>query len=222
MSSQAERRAGDVAARRCHHPAAPARRLATMTGNVAQVFLTDEAWAAARFGARGGAADPAATSCSRTGTQARGWRSTSAGADVWRRGQTLGVGRELGRAHRGGLPLVSFRWTYRFSARAKRSCRTPRCASVSEPEVEASLDRAGFRLVEVRDAPDRPGLEHVFVAERLTAEGQPFGSTTSGSGWRNSAAAFSLQSLRRSAGGMWPHACSITAWVSGQVLSPWG
>jgi len=32
-------------------------------------------------------------------------------------------------------------------------------------EIEATLDECGFRVVEVLDAPDRPGDEWVFVAE---------------------------------------------------------
>lgn len=33
-------------------------------------------------------------------------------------------------------------------------------------EIEASLNAAGFEVDEVLDAPDRPGLEWVFVARR--------------------------------------------------------
>jgi len=32
--------------------------------------------------------------------------------------------------------------------------------------IEASLNAAGFEVNEVLDAPDRPGLEWVFVARR--------------------------------------------------------
>ena len=34
------------------------------------------------------------------------------------------------------------------------------------PEIEAALVDNGFELAEVRDAPDRPGLEFVFLARR--------------------------------------------------------
>jgi hypothetical protein len=34
------------------------------------------------------------------------------------------------------------------------------------PEIEDSLAEAGFQIVEIRDAPDRPGLEFVFIAVR--------------------------------------------------------
>lgn len=33
-------------------------------------------------------------------------------------------------------------------------------------EMTADLRTAGFEVVDVRDAPDRPGLEHVVVARR--------------------------------------------------------
>ncbi|MGZ4807356.1 MAG: SAM-dependent methyltransferase, partial [Ilumatobacteraceae bacterium] len=33
-------------------------------------------------------------------------------------------------------------------------------------EIESSLRTVGLDLLEVRDAPDRPGLEFVFVAEK--------------------------------------------------------
>ena len=36
----------------------------------------------------------------------------------------------------------------------------------SRVELEASLASAGFELLEVRDAPDRPGAEWVFIAMR--------------------------------------------------------
>jgi hypothetical protein len=37
-------------------------------------------------------------------------------------------------------------------------------------EAEAGLAACGYRVAEVRDAPDRPGREFVFIAEKLTGE----------------------------------------------------
>jgi hypothetical protein len=39
----------------------------------------------------------------------------------------------------------------------------------NRPEVEASLLTEGFEVVDVRDAPDRPGLEFVFLATLATS-----------------------------------------------------
>jgi hypothetical protein len=65
------------------------------------------------------------------------------------------------------LPFVSFRSTYRFADGAivtsKSSLRFR-----SREDVESSLDACGYRVLEVRDAPDRPGREFVFIAEHLT------------------------------------------------------
>ena len=48
--------------------------------------------------------------------------------------------------------VITSRSTLRFRTRA---------------EIEASLDASGFAVDEVRDAPDRPGREMVFVARRV-------------------------------------------------------
>ena len=66
------------------------------------------------------------------------------------------------------LPLVSFRWTYRFERTGDEVVSDSTLRFRTRPEVERSLGDAGFRVVDVRDAPDRPGLEHVFIARPST------------------------------------------------------
>jgi hypothetical protein len=62
--------------------------------------------------------------------------------------------------------LVTFRseTTFHRDGSVVKSSSTLRFRERSE--VEASLAEAGFALSEVRDAPDRPGLEFVFIATR--------------------------------------------------------
>lgn len=63
------------------------------------------------------------------------------------------------------LPRVTFRATYRFDA--GETLTSDSTLRFRDPaEVEASLATAGFAVREVRDAPDRPGREHVVLAER--------------------------------------------------------
>ena len=63
------------------------------------------------------------------------------------------------------LPLVSFRHSYAFPDGAVlHSDSTLRFRGLDE--VEASLAAHGFATREVREAPDRPGLEHVLVTRR--------------------------------------------------------
>ena len=63
-------------------------------------------------------------------------------------------------------PLVTLHGTWVFAADG--SVRTSRSTLRfrERAEVEHDLTRHGFRAVEVRDAPDRPGLELVFLAQR--------------------------------------------------------
>jgi hypothetical protein len=60
--------------------------------------------------------------------------------------------------------LVSFTSTFDIDGEIFTSNSTIRFRE--RGEIEASLRTADLRLIDVRDAPDRPGLEFVFVAER--------------------------------------------------------
>ena len=143
--------------------------LVTMTGNVAQVFLTDEDWAstlrAAHTALRPGGRlvfetrDPAA----------QAWRD-------WNREQSdkhtviPGVGGvqtwvDLVDVN---ADLVSFRWTFVFDADDARLTSDSTLRFRTRDEVTASLTAAGYLVNEVRQAPDRPGREMVFIAQRTT------------------------------------------------------
>jgi Methyltransferase domain len=63
------------------------------------------------------------------------------------------------------LPMVSFRWTWVFAdGDVLTSDSTLRFRE--RDEVERDLAVSGYVLEDVRDAPDRPGRELVFVARR--------------------------------------------------------
>ena len=57
---------------------------------------------------------------------------------------------------------MSFRQHYLLNGELVTSDSTLRFRQ--RDEVERSLVQSGFQVDEVRDAPDRPGLEFVFVA----------------------------------------------------------
>lgn len=63
-------------------------------------------------------------------------------------------------------PLVTFRWTFVFGADGATLTSMSTLRFRAQDEVEDDLERAGFTPVDVREAPDRPGLELVFVARR--------------------------------------------------------
>jgi hypothetical protein len=63
--------------------------------------------------------------------------------------------------------LVSFRWTFVFESDGARLTSDSTLRFRHRDEVTASLAAAGYFLDEVREAPDRPGREMVFIARRL-------------------------------------------------------
>lgn len=67
------------------------------------------------------------------------------------------------------LPFVSFRSTYRFLADGAVLTSDSRLRFRDRDEVASSLADCGYRVLDVRDAPDRPGREFVFVAQRTEA-----------------------------------------------------
>lgn len=142
--------------------------LAVMTGNVAQVFLADDEWGQT-LRSIGAALRPGGHLAFETRRPGyRAWQEWAADTgpvilDV----PGVGIVEQRLEVTRLNLPFVSFRNTYRFDDGAViTSDSTLRFRS--REEVESSLAACGYRVAEVRDAPDRPGREFVFVAKRLT------------------------------------------------------
>lgn len=63
-------------------------------------------------------------------------------------------------------PLVTFRWTYAFAADGHIMTSDSTLRFRERDEVERDLVTHGYVVEDVRDAPDRPGREFVFVARR--------------------------------------------------------
>jgi SAM-dependent methyltransferase len=139
--------------------------LVTMTANVAQVFLTDEAWRSVLSTAYD-VLRPGGHLVFETRDPAReAWLEWTkdesfASADVEGQGhveswnETTDVDGEL----------VTFRSTLVFEDATLTSQSTLRFRE--RTAVARDLAAAGFVVLDVRDAPDRPGRELVFVAQR--------------------------------------------------------
>jgi SAM-dependent methyltransferase len=139
--------------------------LATMTGNVGQVFLTDAAWQATLHGIRA-ALRPGGRLVFETRVPARrAWLEWDR-EHTYSRTEIPAVGLvttwcDLLEVNE---PLVTFRWTFVFEADGAVVTSNSTLRFPERDEVEASLTVAGYTVEEVRDAPDRPGRELVFVA----------------------------------------------------------
>ncbi|MBW7453761.1 class I SAM-dependent methyltransferase [Paenibacillus sepulcri] len=139
--------------------------LITMTGNVAQVFVTDKEWIstlrACREAIRPGGRlvfevrDPAMEA----------WKN-------WNREQSHQVTEapEIGRVETWTdlvsvqLPLVTFRHTFIFHSDGTELTSDSTLRFRSQSEIIDSLAAADLPVEDIRDAPDRPGLEFVFIA----------------------------------------------------------
>lgn len=64
-------------------------------------------------------------------------------------------------------PLVGFRWTWSFHADGSTLTSESTLRFRDRDEVKDDLHTAGYQVLDVRDAPDRPGLELVFVARKV-------------------------------------------------------
>jgi SAM-dependent methyltransferase len=140
--------------------------LATMTGNVAQAIVERPDWEGTLRGIHD-ALRPGGFLVFETRDPAyeawRGWNR----ADTYSIVEIGGIGavEDWGELTSVELPLVSFRGTTVFpDGEVLTSDSTLRFRT--REEVEADLDAHGYVVDDVRDAPDRPGREFVFVARR--------------------------------------------------------
>lgn len=141
--------------------------LATMTANVAQVFLTDEEWTATLRAVRQALRPGGRLAFESRRPERQAWREWTPERS-FARAVIPGIGpvetwvqvtdvRES---------VVSFRWTFRFEGDGAELTSDSTLRFRSQEELADSLTAAGFAVEDVRDAPDRPGRELVFIARR--------------------------------------------------------
>lgn len=139
--------------------------LATMTGNVAMVFLTDAGWQANLRGIRRAVGGGGHVMFETRIPDHRAWEGWTR-ERTWQHLDVEGVGSvetwidvtEV------DLPLVSFTATYRFGSDGAMFTSDSTLRFRSRSEIESSLADCGFAVTDVRDAADRPGRQWVFIA----------------------------------------------------------
>jgi ubiquinone/menaquinone biosynthesis C-methylase UbiE len=141
--------------------------LIIMTGNMAQVFVTDEEWMATLWACHDALRQDGRLVFEVRDPTKEAWKG-------WNREQSYktieapGIGTveswvELMNVQ---LPLVSFRSTFVFREDGSVMTSDSTLRFRSRSEIVETLSRAGFTVESVRDASDRPGLEFVFLAHR--------------------------------------------------------
>jgi SAM-dependent methyltransferase len=145
--------------------------LAVLTGNAAQVFVDDRDFAAMLRGVRAALAPGGRLVFEVRDPDRRAW-------EAWtpQRTRTARIVPGEGAVeswcellHVDGDAddrAVTFRWHFRFSRDGAHLTSDSTLRFRTRAQVEAALASEGFEVLDVRDAPDRPGLELVFLARR--------------------------------------------------------
>lgn len=159
--------------------------LAVMTGNVAQAIVDEQDWVRTLT---------VVSRCLRPGghlvfetrrPERRGWQEwTKEQSETVTEVPGQGLVRHWVQLTEVDLPLVTFESVRVFEDQTLTSSSTLRFRS--QDDITATLTACGYDLCEVREAPDRPGRELVFLARLATgstaftpsaALGQPHSAT---------------------------------------------
>jgi ubiquinone/menaquinone biosynthesis C-methylase UbiE len=145
---------------------APRVDLATMTGNVAQIFVTDDDWSTTLRACHRALRPGGHLVFESRIPEDQAWLRWTREVTYTR--TLVGVGPveywvEVTGVHG---DIVSFRSTYIFETDDATYTSESTLRFRSRAQIESSLREAGFTVKDVRDAPDRPGREFVFIARR--------------------------------------------------------
>ena len=143
--------------------------MATMTANVAQVFLTDEDWTATLHGIRAALRSGGHLVFETRDPARQAWLE-------WNREQSYvrtdipGVGEVESWEELADVTedLVTFRSYTVFHSDGATLTSDSTLRFRRRDEIEESLNAVGYVVDEVREAPDRPGREFVFVTRRIS------------------------------------------------------
>ncbi len=143
--------------------------LATMTANVAQVFLKDEEWKETLLAVREVLRPGGRLVFETRNPKAQAWLKWNK-ENTYKRVDIPNCGVVEGWVDVTDVQnsFVSFRWTYIFESDGTVITSDSTLRFRSREEITNSLRIVGMFLDEVREAPDRLGREFVFIAHRPT------------------------------------------------------
>ncbi|MGW7256408.1 class I SAM-dependent methyltransferase [Streptomyces sp. NPDC054834] len=141
--------------------------LATMTANVAQAIVDPKMWQETLRRAYESLAPGGRLMFETRDPARRAWEEWNR-EDSYRVTEIPGVGAVESWAEVTDVsrPLVTFRWTYVFAADGQVLTSDSTLRFRERKDVETDLFAQGYVVDDVREAPDRPGREFVFLARR--------------------------------------------------------
>jgi SAM-dependent methyltransferase len=144
--------------------------LAVMTGNVAQVFISEFSWSSNLLSIHKALRDNGWLIFEVRDPSKKAWLS-------WNKEQTF---QRIATKAAGWVQswcdlkkvendLVTFQWTYLFESSNEQFISSSTLRFRSRLQIEDSLKQSGFAISEIKDAPDRPGMEFVFIAQKKSS-----------------------------------------------------
>lgn len=141
--------------------------IAFMTGNVAQVFLSDDDWLATLSHIRAALKDNGYLVFEVRDPAQKAWEKWTK-ENTYQRlfVETIGNIEGWTELNRVEGDMVSFTHRYSFEEMNKKYTSQSTLKFREKIDIEASLKKAGYDIIDLRDAPDRPNKEFVFIARK--------------------------------------------------------
>ena len=139
-----------------------------MTGNTAQAIVEDTNWMATLSYAKKSLRKDGHFVFETRNPEFEGWKEWNKEASYRKLDiPMIGIVETWVDLQNVSLPYVSFKWTWIFQKDGTTLTSDSRIRFRSRDEVEYDLNKVGFKITEVREAPDRVGKEFVFIAQRV-------------------------------------------------------
>lgn len=141
--------------------------MAFMTGNVAQVFLSDKEWKENLIAIHHALTPEGHLVFETRVPEKQAWQN-------WTREKTyqkqnlpkIGTVEAWCDLQNVSGEYVTFLWTYHFHADNKTITSESTIRFRQREDITLSLQKAGYTIIDIRDAPDRPSQEFVFIVKK--------------------------------------------------------
>lgn len=142
--------------------------LAIMTGNVAQVFVTDQLWESNLKSIHSILATNGYLVFEVRDPTQKAWEDwTPDKTKSHKNIEGIGFVEGFCEVQEVKDEVVKFIWTYSFKDKNEVLKSESVLRFRSKEQIVKSLEENGFSVKDIRDAPDRPGKEFVFIAQRI-------------------------------------------------------